>query len=989
MKKKFINGMLLVAMFFATMGSFVSCKDCDEDAYAELAYENASLKELVEAQVKALNAQIDELKQAQKECKENCEAWKAEIKLWQEYVSNNYVTVETYNQHLADYTAFVASNQAQHDALESKINAVQTALQKNLDDSVASLNAKIMELQILATGVQTQLEDLKKTVKDNKDELEKAIADNKEELKKVIDDNKKELENLITSEIAKLEGRVKANEDAIVKLDGALTDLQKKVGNIDSLLNETVKAAAKAQALAEQDSIRIDALEKAFAELDYNEKIDSICKELNNIKASVNEAAALAATNLVLAKEYTDLRIAEVTKEVGSVKTTLEELKIAYKEADEKLQKELDDLKVRVENLEGKVKANEEAIASLFDKVNTALLQFVTGVILQGTENPVFGTFAYPANIQSNVLMAYYGYAGSYGIEFPARYPRYYVNDADVLSAKDIEMLGVTPTMLAKDGEAIVGSAGKVYVTVNPSNVNFEKQVLPIVNSLDEESGIKLSPLKYSDKKLTFGYSRSAANGLYEADATLAAKDINKVAMKFDFNANEIKTTVKDVINPLNGVNMSQVASTMVNVLQQFNQKLDANALKATWTDEMGVTRSVYSQYNLAATAVKPLSYAFMNDQKVSSFPGFDQMQNLVGKVLDKISNKLKVSIPHFDINLDVEKIDEIKFDAIDINTGDINLDMTVVYNTVVETSVKININDYVDIDFTVPSQNIEVNIPVEGEVKDENGVVVGTFNTTVNHTITVDPQEIKDQVEFTWEGEVPVQVPVDIKVPVDMSEFQKMLDEIEGLEDDINGLLSGQQDNINNIINKINSYLDELGKLSEIADKYAHIDDKIDEMVEKDKELIFSFLSKVENKLVAGINSINKVMQPVMLVKTTNGVQKLSQTVYNPTRMSAGNAKFILTSYNAEMIAPAYKKLVGVTNVYSMDRSKNAQAHGGQWLTALKNANSKAGVAEILEGDVLSVNFAAEKGYIYEVTYTSVDYSGQVVADKYYVTVK
>ena len=131
MKKKFINGMLLVAMFFATMGSFVSCKDCDEDAYAELAYQNASLKELVEAQVKALNDQIDALKQAQKECKENCEAWKAEIKLWQEYVKNNYVTVEAYNQHLTDYTAFVATNQAQHDALEKKIKEVQTALQKN------------------------------------------------------------------------------------------------------------------------------------------------------------------------------------------------------------------------------------------------------------------------------------------------------------------------------------------------------------------------------------------------------------------------------------------------------------------------------------------------------------------------------------------------------------------------------------------------------------------------------------------------------------------------------------------------------------------------------------------------------------------------------------------------------------------------------------------------------------------------------------------
>ena len=36
MKKKFYNGLLLVAMIFATVGSFVSCKDYNEDLYAEL-----------------------------------------------------------------------------------------------------------------------------------------------------------------------------------------------------------------------------------------------------------------------------------------------------------------------------------------------------------------------------------------------------------------------------------------------------------------------------------------------------------------------------------------------------------------------------------------------------------------------------------------------------------------------------------------------------------------------------------------------------------------------------------------------------------------------------------------------------------------------------------------------------------------------------------------------------------------------------------------
>ena len=125
------------------------------------------------------------------------------------------------------------------------------------------------------------------------------------------------------------------------------------------------------------------------------------------------------------------------------------------------------------------------------------------------------------------------------------------------------------------------------------------------------------------------------------------------------------------------------------------------------------------------------------------------------------------------------------------------------------------------------------------------------------------------------------------------------------------------------------------------------------------------------------------------MLVKTTDGFQKLSQTIYSPTWMTSGDVQFIPTSYTAEILAPAYKKLVGVTNVYSMDRSKNAQADGGEYMSALAAANGQAGIAEILDGDTMVVNFSAKKGYIYEVTYTSVDFSGMVVAKKFYVTVK
>ena len=1003
MKKKFYNGMLIVAMLFATVGSYVSCKDYDEDAYADMLGKNSKLEELVNEQIEILNDQIDALEQAQKECKENCAAWKQEINIWKEYVENNYVTVEEYNKHIAEYTAFVAENQAQHDALSKQIEGVKSELLAANEALKAEMQAELLKVQndlnTLIVALQTQLDELSTTVANNKAELEKAIADNKAELEKKIED-----------EIANLEKRVAANETAITDIKSDLSDLEKRVSAVETLLNKTVKDVVEAHTLAKNDSIRIDALEAAYENLKEQHKndndklvakVDSICNELNTIKESVKEAIELANENLELAKEYTDERIEEVMDEIETINTTLAELEAAYKAADAKLQNQIDAMQNILNSVMKRVKENAIQIKKLIDqynKVDESLKQFITGILLQRTENPVFGSYSFPANIQTNVLMAYYGYAGSYGVQFPTYYPRYYVRDNEVLTPKDIEMLGVTPEMLAEDGDALVSSAGKVYVTVNPSNVNFEGQTLPIVNSLDEESGIKLSGLKYSDKKLTFGATRAAVNGFYEAEATLAAEDIEKVKMTFDLNVGELKETVKDVINPLDGVNVTQVANTVFGVLNQFNQNLDANALKASWTDELGVSRSIYSQYNLATTAIKPLSYSFMNDVKFTSFPGFDKMQNIAGRLLDKMANKFTLvmnNLPSFD--LDIEKISGIKFDSIDINTSNINLDLVVTYKDTITTTVEISIQDLIDININelvnVPSQSITIDVPVSGDVKDNLGNVIGTFGTTVTKVIDVPSQDIlvsiQQQIPFEWTGSVPVEVPVNIEIPVDMTEFKKIINEIEGMEDDINGMLSGQQDNINKIIDTINSYLEQLGDLTNLTDKFANIGTEVEGALDNIKDKIVSYLDKVENKLLTAVNSINKTLQPILLVQTADGFQQLSQTIYNPTVMSSGNVNFIPTSYTAEVIAPAYKKLVGVTNVYSMDRSKNAQVDGGDCLAALNAANAKAGVAEILDGDTQVVDFAAEKGYIYEVTYTSVDFSGMVVAKKYYVTVK
>ena len=63
MKKKIINGFLMLALLVSSMGSFVSCKDYDEDVYVDLRGKITDQTKLIDA----LQTQVDELEATVKE----------------------------------------------------------------------------------------------------------------------------------------------------------------------------------------------------------------------------------------------------------------------------------------------------------------------------------------------------------------------------------------------------------------------------------------------------------------------------------------------------------------------------------------------------------------------------------------------------------------------------------------------------------------------------------------------------------------------------------------------------------------------------------------------------------------------------------------------------------------------------------------------------------------------------------------------------------
>jgi hypothetical protein len=206
----------------------------------------------------------------------------------------------------------------------------------------------------------------------------------------------------------------------------------------------------------------------------------------------------------------------------------------------------------------------------------------------------------------------------------------------------------------------------------------------------------------------------------------------------------------------------------------------------------------------------------------------------------------------------------------------------------------------------------------------------------------------------------------------------------VQDVVNELYGDLAGSFADVNEMLNGVKDMVDEINEvLAKAKDLKASALNGVDKFQSK----MTSFLDIFNDKFCAVINSTNKVLRPILFVTTEDGFHKLSQAKNNPTVITGKTLSLIPTSYSLEYIAPAYKKLVGVTNVFK--GSASAQAGDKDCLDALNNVNGQKGVAEVLAGDTYEVEATFEAGYVYEVVYTAVDFYGKVDAKKFYVTVK
>ena len=313
------------------------------------------------------------------------------------------------------------------------------------------------------------------------------------------------------------------------------------------------------------------------------------------------------------------------------------------KEDEKAAKKFTEDLNERLEQIEGSVSDEAEArekVQAVYDQAFDYLVnKNLTSIAINATENPVLGYYnAAFLGSKLNLVSSFYGTAAQKKTDWG----------------------------IAVGGFLNNGDAGKIYITLNPNEIDPECITdLKLVDSQGNEAkGFKLGDIQTTDRVLTYGFTKAAsANGFYEVPV-LATDPAND---DFSLNKGELKEAAKNIIAKLqnpkeSNLNLSQIATTLY---RSVNNQLKAYTVKATYylydptvTNEDGTKGALVEKhqvaptYDMAAFAVKPLSFNTLKDNQ--------SLKNL-GLALDKymiptLSDKLGKFMDALDVQVELSE---------------------------------------------------------------------------------------------------------------------------------------------------------------------------------------------------------------------------------------------------------------------------------------------------------------------------------------------
>lgn len=632
---------------------------------------------------------------------------------------------------------------------------------QNIENNIKALQGKLQEAETAITEAKKAAETAKNDSKNYTDqeitalrgELAQAKTDLNNEISAVkilVNNNKTAIETLQTS-LADLTEKVNANtqklaehdqmfEDLVYMLDDMQTNTTTKISNLQNMYDDL-------EARLTTDEAALEAVKNGQATLEQtvgllqtklDEKVDKT--SFDAVKAAVDaNKTDIDALKARITTVETELATKVSQSDFDVLNGKVSDLDAAYKAADQAL--------------ESKITALQEEVNTKLNELFAAMANMVTGIELQATESPISGyenlSFL---GAEAHILGTYYGTAAKMAK----------IGD-ETINAQDL--------LITENGE----NAGVVYATINPSNKDFSGLKLKVVDSQGNEAPFTATVTK-SDRVLKYGINRASASNLYAIKINLDADKINDAKTWTSADAAELKDAAKQVLNKLkdrsNTLNLTDVATT---VAKTFNNRLTAYGLQLE--QEVTVngkteTRNITSKLSLAATALRPLSYNFLENG----------------------------------ININIKDIPTLEEKGIYVDTSSLKwTDLDHIAD--ITQSVTVDVPDPASV--TIDGKKVTISADgqlrwAEGSNKDNIDDISGV-DVTVNG-VTFGKGAVK------WDTEKQV-----IKVTVSMKQFNDMIDQI-------NSQVGNMIGSVNDLANKVNGYVETIdGSIINRVNNYIH----------------------------------------------------------------------------------------------------------------------------------------------------------------------
>ena len=305
MKRTYLSALLMGTLTVASVSTFTSCKDYDDDINGlstEITSQATKLDKLVDEKVQNLTKELTTLKEQKSALESALSTAKGDLNTAIEAAKTD---AKKYADVQAE-AAKVAAIDAAKKNVEDAINVVNASLEQ-VNKSIEDLNSKVTTNEEKISGLLQADADLQKAI-DVVAADAKAAADAAAAAQKTADANAQTIAK-VTEDLLKVEKDMKAQ---IAVVAG---DVQKNTQAIAQQKADVDNQLAQVNKLIEANTAAIEALKGVDENL--GKKLDAQAKELEKVSNDLVNLQAQVTANLKTAQAYTDTKVAALKAALG------------------------------------------------------------------------------------------------------------------------------------------------------------------------------------------------------------------------------------------------------------------------------------------------------------------------------------------------------------------------------------------------------------------------------------------------------------------------------------------------------------------------------------------------------------------------------------------------------------------------------------------------------------------------------------------------